>query len=237
MSASDVRVPLCLGALALLAACAGAPDVPEPPDVSRLLSAYATPAGKVDPASASWLETAEAQLDLLGGGQADVVLTGIVETIMARVEEVSLPTSNEDLLPTRVDGVATLEVQCGNSPDEIATVAVAITDGKQSPLFWGTARGCPLWETAESRATYEGSFTMYRYPGAALLVRIEGTMTGLGMPIHLDFRLTSGRLETRIGTPTGDVIAARDGGYLVVRASNGAFRCETTQQKCRPEDP
>jgi hypothetical protein len=237
MSASDVRVPFRLGALALLAACAGAPDVPEPPDVSRLLAAYATPAGTVDPASASWLETAAAQLDLLGGGQADVVLTGIAEIVMTRVDEVSLPTSNENLLPTRVDGVATLEVQCGNSSDEIAKVAIAITDGKQSPLLWGTARGCPLWETAEARATYEGSFTIFRYPDTALLVRIDGIMTGLGMPLDLDFRVTRDRLETRIGTPTGDVIAARDSGYLVVRASNGAFRCETTPQKCQPADP
>jgi hypothetical protein len=42
-----------------------------------------------------------------------------------------------------------------------------------------------------------------------------------------------GRIETRVATETGDVIASRDGADIVVRAANGTFRCTPKQRSCR----
>ena len=53
---------------------------------------------------------------------------------------------------------------------------------------------------------------------------------GGGVPIALDF---NENVETRVAAETGDVIATRDGADVVVRAANGAFRCDLTSRTCR----
>src|SRR6201999_4536925 len=82
MSASDLRDALSLAVVALGSAlpisCAGAPELPDAPDVSRLVASYAEPAGSVETSKpAVWLDAAEAQVDLLGGGNADFFVTGL----------------------------------------------------------------------------------------------------------------------------------------------------------------
>lgn len=233
MSASD-RLVLVL-ALAL-GACASAPGIPETPDVSHLLSAYATPSGTVDASEpASWLEAGALQVDLVGGGKAQVLLTRIAANALKAVDQASLPDGRQGVVQARIDGVATLVVPCGYA-HETADVSVEIVDGAISPLMWGTSHACPLWQGAGYRESYDGAFAMYRYPGADVLVRVDGTLTRTGADIHLDFRLSNGRLETRIAAPTGDLIVTRDRSDVAVRAANGTFRCNAKQLGCVRED-
>lgn len=245
MSASDrsVRVPVGVRALVLVVAwsaataCANAPEAPVAPDVSELLSAYSAPNGTVDTTeSASWLEAGALQVDLLGGSQARILLTRVAAAALKAVNEASLPDGNGELVPTRVDGIATLRVRCGSGAQENADVSVMVVDGVISPLMWGTAHACPLWQGIGVRESYDGRFTMYRYPGTDLLVRVEGTLTKAGTDINLDFRLTDGRLETRIPTATGDLIVTRNGAAVMARAANGTFRCNPKQRVCTRDD-
>jgi hypothetical protein len=240
MSASDRRSAVCLAGLVVLSAsasapaCARAPEPADAPDVSELLSTYAEPRGLVDTSRpASWLVAAEAQVDLLGGGNADVVLTQILDRVTMLIDQASLPSAREGPLPARIDGVAKLEIPCGFTADAIANVEVAIRDGEVSPLLWGTASACPLWQGLGTLASYDGKFVMYRYPGEDVLVRVDGTIRDSGARVRLDFRRASGRLETRVVTPLGEVIAARDGRDVVARAANGTFRCSRTDRTCR----
>jgi hypothetical protein len=236
MSASDRRALVVLGVVLAswsFSACSRAPDIPETPDVSHLLAAYSTPSGTVDESSpAPWLVAGASQVDLLGGGQARMILTRVADNALKAFAEAPVPSGHGELVRTRVDGVATLEVACGRAAHETADVAVAIVDGAISPLMWGTAHACPLWQGSTLRASYDGSFTMYRYPGQDLLVRVDGTLTGVGTDINVDFRLAGGQLETRITTPTGDVIVTREGSSVVARAANGTFRCNTNLGAC-----
>ena len=221
-------------ALSLLCTCAQEPDLPEPPDVSNLVSVYAQPPGTVDPSRPlAWLDFAELQVAQLGGGQADVLIARIAASAFRDVDRASLPSGRDQLVPTRIDGIATVEVQCGLAPHERAEVVVAIVDGAASPLMWGSSHACPLWEQLGAREAYDGSFTMVRYPSSDLLVRIDGKLSGAGSRIALDFKVVGGRLETRVPTPTGDVIVAQAGSELVTRAANGTFRCSTALRTCR----
>jgi hypothetical protein len=234
MSVFDLRHALCLG---VLAGCAHDADVPQPPDVSQLLSTYAEPAGSVEPSQpAPLLADAELQLNRLGGGQANVVFTRIVAAVTARVDEASLPTSHDGLVPTRVDGVVSLDLRCGAGPEEIANVAAEIVDGTLSRVLWGSSHACALWQAGGLLAPYDGAFVIYRYPGTGFLVRLEGTMAADKSPIRLDFRLLGDRLETRVPTPRGDVIAARVGADLMVRGRNGTFRCSSVERSCSLTD-
>lgn len=163
MSAFDPRAPKALATLALLATCARAPDRPDTPDVSHELSAYAAPGGTVDTSRPlPWLPTAVARIEMLGGGDADVVIARTVASAFAGVDHAALPTGREGPLPTRIDGTATFAVSCGRAEGEIADVSVAIVDGKISPVIWGTAHSCPFWQANRVRTVYAGSFTMYR---------------------------------------------------------------------------
>lgn len=240
MSGSDrllaLALALALGPAVAATGCTHPPDVPDTPDVSHLLSAYSAPGGTVDAAHpVAWLETGIAQVELLGGGQADVVLAQIAKVAFQGVDRASIPTSHDGLVPTRVDGVATLQVACGLAAHEIADVAVAIVDGAIAPVIWGTSHGCPFWQAVGAEDAYDGVFTMYRYPADDVLVRVDGVLRDARAPIHVDFRLAGGRLETRIQTPSGDVIIARDGSDVMARAANGTFRCSTATRTCRRE--
>lgn len=209
---------------------------PVPPDVTRLVAAYDEPEGTLDPARpAPWLQTAQAQLEVLGGGKADMVIRRMVARSMDRIERVldSLPSSHAGLLPSRVDGVLTLNVSCGDASHEKADVSVAIVDGAASPVLWGTAHACPLWQRGRETAAYDGSFTMYRYPDGDLLVGVDGTIDGIASRVRLDFRIVGARLEKRVTTPTGDVITAQDGVDVLARAANGVFRCDARRRMCR----
>jgi len=220
-------------ASATLPGCARAPDVPDTPDVSRLLSAYTAPSGTVDSSQpASWVEEGATQVDLLGGGQAHLLLARIAANALKGVDEASLPDGRGEIVRTRVDGVATVVVACGKASNETADVSVEIVDGAVTPLMWGTSHACPLLQGASPRVSYDGRFTMYRYPGTDVLVRLEGTLSGVEADVAVDFRLSGGRLETRIATPTGDVIVRRDGASVVARAANGTFRCNPAQREC-----
>lgn len=235
MSVSDLRTAVRIAALTLLSTCTRTPDLPDAPDVSRLLSAYQAPGGSVDTSrSAPWLDRATAQLDLIGGGQATVVITQIAASVAVQAEQGSVPGWREGIVPTRVDGIAKLAVRCGVARDETADVVISIVDGKISPLLWGTAQACPLWQTLGATAAYDGRFTMYRYPdNKDLLVRVDGSIAGDGPPVNMDFRLIAGRLETRVTTPSGDVIVRRGGTDVIVRAANGSFRCDPARRSCR----
>jgi hypothetical protein len=238
MCASDDRLLALALALAsaTLVSCARAPDVPDTPDLSTLVSAYKAPSGTVDVLSApEWLDSGATQVDLLGGGQARVLLARVAANVLKAVDAASLPDGHGEVVDARVDGVATLVVPCG-SKHETADVAVAIVDGEISPLMWGTSHACPLWQGGGLRESYDGLFSVYRYPGSDLLVRVDGTLALAGLDVHLDFRLTGAgsqtQLETRILTPAGDLIVRREGGFVVARASNGTFRCNTQQRVC-----
>jgi hypothetical protein len=232
---SSAAVSLCGVVFASsFAGCVRAPEQPDPPDVSRLLSTYAAPNGAVDTAAiAPWLEDAEAQFDLLGGGDAEVLLTAIFTRVAKLVDRASLPTGSDGPIRTRIDGTARTVVSCGSAADATADVEVTIVDGAVAPVVWGTAHACPLWQQGlGTRASYDGAFVMYRYPGQDYLVRVDGTVTGTGMRIRLDFRVFDGQLETRVVTPRGEVIATRDGDDVFARAANGTFRCSVTELTC-----
>jgi hypothetical protein len=233
MSVFDPRSVQALATLALLTTCARAPDRPDTPDVSHELSAYAAPAGTVDTSRpVPWLAAAAARIDMLGGGEADVVIARTLASAFSRLDQASFPTGHEGPLRTRIDGTATFAVSCGQATGEIANVSVAIVDGTISPVIWGTAHSCPFWQANGARTVYDGGFTMYRYPGADLFVAIAGTMGGGAAPAQVDFRLVGRRLETRFATESGDVIVTRDGADVVVRAANGTFRCDAQQRAC-----
>ncbi|MBX3186050.1 MAG: hypothetical protein KF819_03505 [Labilithrix sp.] len=240
MSASDPRAFARAAALSafsiLVVTCSRPAEPPTPPDVSSLLAAYAEPGGTLDPARpAAWLEAAQDQLDVLGGGEADMIVGDLVARTFERAERAvaSLPSRESGLVPARASGVVELETACGDRPDETAEVAVAIVDGTVSPLLWGTAHACPLWRRKNARGVYSGRFTIYRYPSGDLLIGVDGTMAGLRIPVVLDFRLVDGHVEKRVATTTGDVIAARDGLDVLARAANGVFRCDANLRRCR----
>jgi hypothetical protein len=236
MSASDARAVAAV-VLVLLSSCAGTPDVPDTPDVSQLLAAYATPTGTVDESSsAGWLDAGTTQVDLLGGGQARMILARVAASALKSFGEAPVPSGHGDVLRARVDGVATLQVSCGKAANEIADVAVAVVDGAISPIMWGTSHACPLWQGTKLRASYDGRFTMVRYSETDFLVRVDGTLSGVEMDINLDFRLAGGVLETRVATSTGDVIVKRDGASVLARAANGNFRCNTDERTCAREE-
>jgi hypothetical protein len=230
----DPRAATGLIALVLLPTCARAPELPETPDVSRQLSAYAAPGGTIDTSQpASWLAAADEQMNRLGGGAADVVIARTVASAFVRLDNAALPTGHDGPVPAHIDGVVTFVVPCGAAANEIANVSVAIVDGTISRVIWGTAHACPFWQGVGAQAAYDGPFTMYRYPGVDLFVALAGTISDSASPASLDFRVFGGRIETRVATETGDVIAARDGADIVVRAANGTFRCNRKERTCR----
>ncbi|MDB4938478.1 MAG: hypothetical protein JWP87_5450 [Labilithrix sp.] len=237
MSASDLRDALSLAVVALGSALpiSCAPELPDPPDVSRLVASYAEPDGSVETSKpAAWLDAAEAQVDLLGGGNADSFVTGLVGRVNGLIGRASLPEGNDGAIRTRVDGIANVRMKCGATDDANADVQLEIVDGQIAPVLWGIAHRCALWETLGASEAYDGPFVMYRYPGNDMLVRVDGTIVSSRQRIRLDFRVASGRLETRVETPRGEVIATRSGqDDVIARAANGSFRCSRTLRTCR----
>src|SRR3954468_20173090 len=87
----------------LLAACAQQPDIPDPPDVSRLLATYEDPPGTVEPSHPTvLLGDSVRQLAMLGGGQANLVFLDVVSAATTSVDQTSLPTNRDSLIPTRL---------------------------------------------------------------------------------------------------------------------------------------
>jgi hypothetical protein len=223
---------VALVALTFSTTCAQAPDSEDPPDVAPLLAVYQDPSGTVDSSRpVSWIGAAQAQVELVARGNADVVVSRIVEAAFASAA--SMPTGQGGKVPVRLNGTVKFQVPCGPKEDENADVAVSIDDGVIAPVLWGTAHACPLSSIKGVPMRYDGAFTIYRYPGADLLVRVDGRIADVDVPIKLDFKVTEGLVETRVPTSTGDVIVRPGGTDVLARAANGLFRCDAADHTCK----
>jgi len=237
---SDFRRASALVAFGLLAAsgCGGsAPASSSAPDVSGLLDAYKAPRGTVDMASTpAWLDSAQSQLDIVAQGNSGLLLRAMLTAANRQLDAATVPDGHDGLIPTRADGLLTIDMPCGDSSEKTATVTLQIIDGKIAPLLWGTARNCG-WGAGAGLASYDGTFAIYRYPTNEQLVRVDGVMGGTALgdgpsPITLDFRSIGGAIETRVATSSGDVIVNRTGSQFVARAANGRFRCSLYSRAC-----
>jgi hypothetical protein len=235
MSVFDLRGLAALAALALLPSCAQEVTASDKPNVQALLSAYAQPSGTIDPAHPeAFLRTVEEHILMVGGGEADVIFSQIVTIVMTRISHASIAPKQNSLVKTRVDGIMRFKIPCGTSSNETADIAAEIANGKLADLIWGTANDCPLWRGASADESYNGSFTIYRYPdGNTLFFRIQGSIAILNASVAIDFRLVDGHIETRVALPTGDVIAYRTGSEIALRAANGSFSCEILEDTCK----
>ena len=241
MSVSDLRKGAAIVAIGVLAAaaCGGnAPPLSSAPDVSGLLDAYKAPRGTVDMARAPvWLDAAQSQLDVVAQGNSGSLLSAMLTSANKQIDAASLPNGHDGPIPTRTDGLLTIEIPCGDSSDQTATVVLQIIDGKIAPLLWGSARKCGFG-AGSGLASYDGTFAVYRYPTTnQQLVRVDGVMGGsvLGdapSALTLDFRSVAGNVETRVPTSNGDVIVTRTGSQILARAANGKFRCSVYARAC-----
>jgi hypothetical protein len=241
MSVFDLRKASAVVAIGVLAgaACGGsAPPPSSAPDVTGLIDAYKAPRGTVDMARApAWLDAAQSQLDLVAEGNSGSLLSAMLAAANRQIDAAALPNGHDGPIPTRTDGLLTIEIPCGDTSDETATVVLQIVDGKIAPLLWGSARRCGFG-AGGGLASYDGTFAVYRYPTThEQLVRVDGVMGGsvLGdgpSPLTLDFRSAAGKIETRVPTSSGDVIVTRTGSQIVARAANGKFRCSVYARAC-----
>lgn len=259
MCGSEMRAR-ALFALLSSSACALPPSSPPGPDPAEMMAPYASPRGRVETgATPAFLASAETQLDVLGGGLADVTLRAVVVTALAKADLAMATATGSGVLPRHLDGTVSLEVACaavgdaaGGGGSGVAVVQARVVDGAMVPLVWGTATACLLWVSGPLRARFDGDLVFYRHEGADVIVRLHGQVTvdaALDGPqepsppvraeVRLDFRLSSVGLETRVPTATGDVIATRGAQgqgarEIDARAANGRFRCSPRAGTCEP---
>lgn len=74
---------------------------------------------------------------------------------------------------------------------------------------------------------------MQRSANGDVLVALEGGSKEDGAALELDYRVVGGRVESRVGTPAGNVVVTRRDGVLSVRAANGNFACDARAEQCR----
>ena len=130
----------------------------------------------------------------------------------------------------RIETTATLPVPCGGRG--IASVAVGFVDGQVTPLVWEEARSCDLYSIGDLVVGFAGAFFVLRAENGDLLIRLDGNVPAIDASVRADFVLSGPRLESRVATPTGDVIASRDGDAIIARAQNGTFRCDPVRRRC-----
>lgn len=212
------------------------PESPEAgPDLAPLAAIYASPAGTLDAAAPDpYLARAEAQLIVLGAGKAELSISRMVEEVDRAVRKASLTPAGQ-AVPLRVDGVARLELPCGDRPGETAHLGATVDDGKLSSLIWGEVHTCPLWTIGTLKLFFGGTLAIYRYPDGGILVRIDGANTDDRSPLVLDFRIVGGRLESRVETARGDVIASPipSTSTIELRTATGTLVCDREKRRCR----
>jgi hypothetical protein len=209
-------------------ACVAPPERTDPPQIAALRAAYEAPSGTVDPKEEQpWLVDADEQLLALGVAARAPLFVRIVELAAKAVDDANLANVGSSV-DMRVDGQATIEIPCGAAAEARVHVEVTIDRGKLGSSLWGHADHCSL-----VGADFGGTFTLYRYPDGGLLVQLAGKDPRDDSPISVDYRILDEKMESRVVTPTGDVIAMRSGDELSVRARNGTFRCRSRDRSCR----
>jgi len=202
------------------------PHETDAPDMAALVSAYASPTGTFDRAPTT-VAKAEARLDALGGGFANVALANTITTALVLLDTRPIWTNPH----TTVHGTLHFEVACG-PPGSRIELDVAVVDGRVSRAAWGRAHRCALFD--ETFPGFDGDLRIHLYGGGDLLLALEGELRNIpgraDERVSLDFQIIDGRLETRL--PPG-IVVARTRGDLDVRAANGRFRCDLARQTCR----
>lgn len=244
MNASSLAC--CLVALCT-AACGGAADIPDTPDLRELLANYQAPTASLNQTSAAEaLKSAPSLSDL----EALAVGFQAAESLVASdVDQASSTSSGSSGTRIRLQGSINLHVRCPGDPsnpnyDESVNGSVSLTlavaDNRIRRSFGGEAKTCRLLgklHELDASVELDGPLAFdlggdvgigQRWTGT-LLASLPGALTVAGHEFRtISGRLVEGRFQHLVTLPDGKTIVLQvsgDGG-ITIRDNTGVWFCK-----------